>query len=207
MSTVEAYDLALIFGLFTLHLLVPGPSMLYICVSASRGGRGEALCFAIGTALGTTLWAAVVAFGVWPIIEGTPFLADSLRSLAGAALVLLGGQAILAAFGNAPIAASDRRHGRLGAVLRGILVTAANGNEFVFWSAVLVLGAKQVFSPAFVFVLVAGAGAVSLAFDATLACLASGGGIGRVLLRLRRFLEAALGAAFCLTGGLLLGLV
>ena len=134
-------------------------------------------------------------------------LVDGLRLLVGLGLIGLGGQAFLAALDRTPLAAPGRRRGRSGAVLRGVLVTVANGNELVFWSAVLVLGAGEAVPPAFALALIVGVGAVALAFDLTLARLAGGGAVGRLLPRLRRPLEAALGAAFCLTGGALLGVL
>lgn len=207
MPFAEVHQLALIFGLFALHLVVPGPNMLYICASASRGGRAEAVGFAVGTALGTTFWAAFVTFGAWHVVADRSLLTEGLRLLVGIALIVVGGQALLAAFSNACLKVAERRCNPSRAVLQGLLVTLANGNEIVFWGAVLVLGAEVEHGSAFGLILVVGVGLISLAFDVTLACLASGGEIGRFMLRMRRVLELGLGSAFCATGAILLRLV
>src|SRR4051794_1415877 len=90
-SVAEVHDLAWIFGLFTLHLIVPGPSMLNICACASRGDRRQALAFVCGATLGTALWAAFAAFGAARLAAGAPLLLAGLKLSIGVALMVLGG--------------------------------------------------------------------------------------------------------------------
>jgi threonine/homoserine/homoserine lactone efflux protein len=97
--------------------------------------------------------------------------------------------------------------------LHGILLTLGSVNELVFWSAILTLGAGSMAGPdrevdaVFAISLILGVVLIGFILEATLACLATAGGIGRIIRRLRRPLEAALGIAFCGTGAALLKLI
>lgn len=86
-------------------------------------------------------------------------------------------------------------------------MTIANGNELVFSSAVLAIGASQAYSLTFLVMLVATVSMTALAFDLVFARVASSAMASRLLLHGRRFLEAALGLGFSRTGVALLKIV
>lgn len=98
LSSTELEHLLVILGLFVLHLIVPGPNMLYICATASRGGGRGTSAFAVGTATGTAAWAAFVAFGGWQVLERLPpAIGEGLRLAVAVMLVAIGIRAILEA--------------------------------------------------------------------------------------------------------------
>lgn len=211
MSMAHVADLAWIFGLFALHLIVPGPNMLYICVSASRGQRRRALAFVAGTSIGTALWAAIAAFGAMRLVAEAPVLIDGLTLGIGVALVALGLRALVTAFEHSEIVTQSGRDTVLEAFAHGILLTMANGNEIVFWSAIMVLSTGPAAVGAtpdlgFAWTLVIGVAVISVIVEGALACLVSTGRVARWIGRCRRPLEAALGVAFCVTGVVLLQL-
>ncbi|MCB2055871.1 MAG: LysE family transporter [Geminicoccaceae bacterium] len=216
MATANLDHLALVFVLFLLHLLVPGPNMFYICACAARGGRHEALCFAAGTSLGTAAWAAFTAMGLNALFDELPRLVALLQWAVGGLLFFFGAQAIRSAwFGSKSCAVRPGRRGRR-AVLQGLVLTVANVNELVFWSAVLVLGAGSgvaatgtgaLDDPVSISLFVVAVGAAAFAFDGALAWLAGSRSMAGPLMRLRPALEFALGIVFCAGGGLLLGLL
>jgi len=191
-----------IFALFILHLIIPGPNMLYLCASASRGGRAEALQFSFGVVLANTMWAAIVAFGLWHLLDQSAWLVGLLKAVMGLLLIVFGASAIFSAFRMDEI---KPRAGGGFAFAKGILVSLGNANELVFWGTVLAVGTGAEFTTAGATGFVLGIGLVALVFYICLAYLASGGVIGRVINRLRTILEVGLGGAFCATGvGLLL---
>ena len=211
MSISQLHDLAWIFALFTLHLVVPGPSMLYICASASRGQRRRALSFVAGTALGTAAWAGFAVIGAWRLTAEAPLFLGGLKLLVGVALIAFGARAVLTAFAEGQIVPAHGGTSPKMAFLHGILLTMASVNEVVFWTAILALGAGAMTTaghdPAFAASLIVGVVVIAFGFEGTLACIASSGCIARLMRRLRRPLEAALGVAFCMTGAALLRLV
>lgn len=196
-------QIAWIFALFFLHLLIPGPNMLYLCASASRGGRAEAIRFSFGIALADSLWAALVAFGLWHLLDQSVWLAGLFKAVMGLTLIVLGASAIFSALKMDQ--AEPRIGGNAGAFAKGVLVSLSNANQIVFWGTVLAIGTGVQFTTAGATAFVLAIGLIALAFFIGLAFLASGGVIGRLVNRLRTVLELGLGGAFCATGaGLLL---
>lgn len=200
MPVVEAFHLLTIFALFFLHLLVPGPNMILLCTCASRGGRNTALAFSLGTAFGTTLWAIIVVLGLWRFASDGSTLAISVKFAAAGALLYFGSMGLVAAWKPKPIEPSTKVRGLQLAFVQGLVTTLTNANELIFWTAALALAGGIALSPLASIVLVAGVGTIALAFDLTLAYLATGGWLGHQLLRFRRPLEASLGGIFWLAG-------
>jgi threonine/homoserine/homoserine lactone efflux protein len=206
-------ELGWIFAFFALHLIVPGPSMLYICASAGRGELRRALAFVVGTSIGTALWAGFAVFGAWRLAADAPILLGVVKVLIALALLAFGGRAILAACAPLDPEKAGADDAPVAASLHGILLTLGSVNELVFWSAILTLGAGSLAGPdrevdaVFAISLILGVVLIAFVVEAALACLATAGGIGRIIRRLRRPLEAALGLAFCGTGAALLNLV
>jgi len=211
MSTSEANYLIWAFALFTLHLVVPGPSMLFIFASAGRGELRRALAFVGGTGIATALWAAIAAFGAARLVADAPLVLVALKATIGLALVVLGTRAIVATSRavwrrDAPPARQAPRSHAGAAMAQGILVTMASVNELVFWSAILTLGAGLGAEPSLVFrgTAVVGVVVIALVFEAGLAWLAAKGAPGGLIHRLQQPLEVALGLAFIATGAILL---
>lgn len=206
-------ELGWIFAFFTLHLIVPGPSMIYICASAGRGQLRRALAFVVGTSIGTALWAGFAVFGAWRLAADAPILLGVAKVLIALALLAFGVRAFLAACAPLDPERAGAHDAPLAAWLHGILLTVGSVNELVFWSAILTLGAGWMAGPdrevdaVFALSLILGVVLIAFILEATLAYLATAGGIGRIIRRLRRPLEAALGVAFCGTGAALLKLI
>lgn len=206
MSMVEAQYLVWVFSLFFLHLVVPGPSMLFIFASAGRGELGRALAFIGGTGVATAIWAAIAAFGATSIGGGASLMLVLLKVGMGLTLVVVGARAIIAAHRPAEPHAASSRGAHRAAFTQGILITMASFNELVFWSAVLAFGAGVGAEPGVVFksVMVVVVVVIAIVFETTLAWLAATGTLGRLMRRLRQPLEIALGCAFIVTGAFLL---
>ena len=212
MSTGSLWNLLWVYGLFTLHVAVPGPSMLYIAACASRGQRGQALAFIVGTSIGTAFWAGIAVCGAWRLAAEAPLLIGAFRLCIGAALVGLGLLAFVTAFERQGRAASGGRGSPRHAFTHGILVTMASGNEIVFWTAIMALGTGTMAAAGsapdlgFAMALVLGCGIISFVAEGLLALVATTQGVACWIGRLRRPFELALGAAFCATGLALLPL-
>ena len=197
---VELNGLATILALFFLHTIIPGPAMLCLCTCASRGGRAAAVSYSVGTALGSTIWAAVVALGLWQLLANAPAIREALQWGAGFLLLVFGALAIFSAIKPRQIQQVARPQRNGSALVQGLLVSLTNTHEFVFWTAALALGAGTAFDTVSVTLMIIGVGVLALSFDLTLAYLASGGVILRLLVRLRRMLEISLAGAFSVIG-------
>jgi threonine/homoserine/homoserine lactone efflux protein len=80
-----------------LIVITPGPDMALVTKNALEGGRREALLTALGVVAGLLAWLAASAAGIVAVLQASA-IAFTVVKLCGAAyLLVLGGQALLAA--------------------------------------------------------------------------------------------------------------
>ncbi|MCB1883127.1 MAG: LysE family transporter [Geminicoccaceae bacterium] len=189
------WSLLAFWGAFGLALASPGPNFAVMLATGLREGRAQALRVAAGFGIGEAVWGGAAVFGVAALIAAHPALGTVLRVLGGAYLAWLGLNALRSAFRPAepPPAAAPPDRGTARGVMRGLGLMLLNGKAGVFWLSLtsLILGAN---APLWVgLAAVLGAVAMSLSWHVTLALAFSGGAATRAYLRLRRWIEGALG--------------
>lgn len=200
----QSYFAFVFIGLFGLHLLVPGPNLLYLLGSFGRGGQRGALAFACGTALGTTCWATAAVVGGAQLFQLESNAAKCALIALGLALIAFGLRHIRDAIRRP--APTDAEASCTRSFLCGITVTLANVNEVVFWSAVTAILASHQVTGAEGAGIVLGTGLIAFLFDAGVVFAVSGNWLGRRVLLFRRPLELGMGVAFSGSGFWLVGI-
>lgn len=159
-STAQAYalpvaELAGFLGLAAVVICTPGQDTALTIRNALVGGRRAGIATALGVALGQAVWTCAAAVGVVALLRASQPAFTALRLLGAAYLVLLGLQALRAAFRR------RRAEGRLAAgpavttpdraLRQGLLSNLANPKMGVFFTSLL-----PQFGAAFVTLLVLG---------------------------------------------------
>lgn len=181
---------------FGLALLSPGPNFAVILGTAATAGRPAATRVAVGMAAGEAVWGFAAVFGAAALAARHPLVAAVLRVGGGGFLLYLALTSLVAATRPAPAprAAPSAARGERGGVGRGLTLMLLNPKAGAFWVSLtgVLLGPG---APAAVGVAaVLGAVLMSLLWHAALARALSAGAVARAYARVRRGLDALLGA-------------
>ena len=87
MEGVTAARLALFVGTLSLAVLSPGPGIIAVSQAAFRLGRRDAMPYALGLAVGASMWCLVALLGLTVLFEAVP-VALSLFHVAGGAYLV-----------------------------------------------------------------------------------------------------------------------
>jgi threonine/homoserine/homoserine lactone efflux protein len=80
-----------------LIVITPGPDMAMVTKNALEGGRRAALLTALGTVAGLLVWLAASAAGIAALLQASAAAFTVVKLCGAAYLLVLGGQALLAA--------------------------------------------------------------------------------------------------------------
>ena len=204
MDTILGPPSTLIFaayGAFILGLVSPGPDFLLVTALAVGRGRRAAFVAAVGISVGVAFWALLAAVGMGAAIQGTPAIWEGIRLLGGGILIYLGARAVSSALREDKARATIRPGKRsAGSFLLGLLTNLSNPK-----AAIVLIGLTAVLAQSYpdrgdLMIVVAGMPALTLIWFSFLAAtLAMPGAQGR-LLKHRRVLSFAMGAALVLAG-------
>ncbi|MGE0726241.1 MAG: LysE family translocator [Alphaproteobacteria bacterium] len=123
-----------------LVIVTPGPDTAVTVRSALLGGRAAGIATAAGVALGQLVWAAATSLGLVALLIASEPLFLLVKYLGAAWLVVLGLQALAAAWRAAPAAATIRGPAGLApraAFGHGLLSDLGNPKMAVFFASVL----------------------------------------------------------------------
>lgn len=122
----------------TAIILLPGPSVLFTIARAVSWGRRIAVATVIGNNLGSLLTAALVAFGIGPLLQGSAFLYVAIQIVGGLYLVWLGIGAWRhrSAHANEMLNAGEVAPSLLRTIREGFMVGLLNPKSFVFYAAI-----------------------------------------------------------------------
>lgn len=191
-------DLLLLLGFwaaFLLALVSPGPNFAVILATSLREGRGPAARTAIGMGMGEAVWGFAAVFGIAALAAAHPWIATLLRWMGGAFLLWLAWGSIASSLrpSSAPEPAEPALpRGR--SVLRGFGLMLLNPKAGVFWVSLTSVFLAAGTATATAVLAVCGAVLLSLAWHLALAVVLSGERVRRGYHRVRRGLEASLGA-------------
>lgn len=189
-------------GIVCLGLMSPGSNVLAVIGTSMAIGRAEALALALGVALGTFLWALLAWAGLVALIA-TYAAAMMVIKLAGAAyLFWLAIKAFRSAARKDGSVATDTTGltDRAAYFRRGLTVQMTNPKAALAWVATMSVGlgaGAPLWAGA---AIVIGATVLSVVAHAAYAVAFSTGTAVRAYRRLRRWIEAGLGAFFCFAG-------
>jgi len=186
---------------FALAMVSPGPSFALMLGTALRDGRAAAVRVALGMAAGEALWGLAAVFGVAALAAGRPWVETLLQIGGGAFLLWLAAGSARAALKESPGATAvpaaddgpDRGRRRRG-FRAGFVLMLLNAKAGMFWVSLTSLFLGDAMTAPIGLLAVTGAVALSLGWHLALARALSAAVVIRAYARLRRGIEAALGA-------------
>lgn len=191
--------LLLAWSAYGLGILSPGPNVLAVMGTAMEEGRRAGVTLAAGMVSGTLVWGVMTLVGLTTLLT---FYASALTIIkfAGAAYLLwLAYKSFRAAISDtaakpSAIQGSKRNHGLY---LRGLAIQLSNPKAALTWIAIMSLAVRDG-GPVWVgLAAVAGCLAISLAGHMAYALLFSAPPVGKIYLRVRRWIQGGLGLFFC----------
>ena len=194
--------IALALAAMSLALMSPGPNVLAVIGTSMGAGRRHGAALALGVATGTFCWAASAAIGLSALITRYAGLVTAIKIVGGVYLIWLGVRSLRsAATAKALRTTSTRLSEGTGAYFRrGLVVQMTNPKAALAMLAITSLGMGDG-APWWVgATIVAGVTMLSAAGHVAYALAFSTAPVAAAYLKARRWIEAALGAFFCLAG-------
>lgn len=186
-------------GMMLLAAMSPGPD--FVAVSAGAlAGRRDGVAVALGVACGIVAWATFAVFGLAAMLARLGWIYEGIRLCGAAYLAWLGLKMLLAARTPSPAPAEavppqGAARPKRGGFRHGLLVNLSNPKAVVFFGSLFVT-ILPVGAPAWVEIAtVAVVAAVSTLWFLALALMFSAGRVRAAYLRLRRPIDALMGAA------------
>lgn len=189
-----------------LAMMSPGPNILAVIGTSMGAGRKYGVALALGVATGSFCWALIAVSGLTAVLTAYAAVLTAIKIAGGCYLIWLGYRSLRSA-----ATIKDLRTTDLGAAakpstyfLRGLTVQMTNPKAALAMVAIVSLG-LHVSAPAWVgATLVLGITSLSLVGHLVYAFAFSARPVVALYLRARRWIEAALGAFFCVAGAKLL---
>ncbi len=187
--------LFLALGIFSTGFLVIGPNILAIIATSMERGRRHGMTMALGVGTGTGIWATLTVTGLAAVISAYAGAVTILKIFGAAYLLWMAYKA----FRSATTADDQMRvqaapAGNL--YVRGLAIQMTNPKAALQWIAIVGIGLGADAPLWLAVALVVSATAISLIGHAAYALTFSTGVVVAVYRRLRRWIEAALGAFF-----------
>ncbi len=184
-----------------LALMSPGPNILAVIGTSMGVGRQEGIALALGVGCGTFLWVLMAVLGFTAIISKYAVVMLALKILGGIYLLWLGYKALRsAASAKAVNLTTLELDDKVAYFKRGVAVQMTNPKAAVAILAIVSIG---VHADAPMWVgssIVIGATLLSVGGHVIYALAFSTQPMVRIYTRARRYIEAALGAFFCVMG-------
>jgi threonine/homoserine/homoserine lactone efflux protein len=192
-------------GVILLGAIAPGPDFVIMLRNVVTGGRGAGMACAAGIASGVLAWAVVTSLGIAGLLAASAVAFTVVKLVGAAYLVLLGVQALLAArrggYERPPEPDREQtRRGALAAYRQGLLTNLFNPKVAVFFLALWPQFLPEHATPVDTAVLAGVAGATALLWFTVLANVITA--LRRFLTtsRVRRTLDAVMGALLIAIG-------
>lgn len=182
--------------------LSPGPNILSIVATAMSSGRGPALRMAGGVATGTSVWASLAVGGLTGLLAAHATLFLAVKIAGAAYLFWLAYKAFRSAArgGAAPPFRGGKGVGARNPFCAGLAVQLSNPKAALHWTAIAAIALSPEAPLWFSLLLVLSAMIISFLGHGLYAAAFSTRRVGDVYARLRRWIEATLGAFYALLG-------
>ncbi|WP_299360982.1 LysE family translocator [uncultured Paracoccus sp.] len=200
MDAVTFPQLLLFVGTLALAILSPGPAIIAASRSAAARGRRASMPYAIGLALGASLWCLFALFGLTILFRLVPSLYVGLKILGGLYLVWIAVQMVRQAADPLAMEGETVTGPGFG---QGVALNLSNPKPALFYAGVIlsIFPALHGVAAAVIYLV---ALAVELAFYAGVTVLMATGPVRRAYLRAGVWIDRIAGA---LIGALGLSLV
>ena len=195
-------DIGLALAAMGVALMSPGPNVLAVIGTSMSVGRRRGAALAAGVATGTFCWAASAVLGLSALIARHVGLLTAIKLVGGAYLIWLGVRSLRSAATAKSVRTTATRlsEGTGAYFRRGLVVQMTNPKAALALLAITSLGLGDG-SPWWVgATIVAGITTLSAVGHLAYALAFSTAPVAAAYLKARRWIEAALGAFFCLAG-------
>jgi len=184
-----------------LALMSPGPNILAVIGTSMGVGRKQGIALALGVGCGTFLWVSLAVLGFTAVIAKYAIVMLTLKIMGGLYLLWLGYKALRSAASVKAINTSTiQLQSNAAYFRRGLVVQMSNPKAALATLAIVSIGVHTG-APAWVGVsIVSGATLLSIGGHLMYAIAFSTQPMVALYTRARRFIEAALGAFFCIMG-------
>lgn len=189
----------LAYSAFLLATLSPGPALLATIATSMSAGRSPAIMLALGVAAGSFCWAVMTAVGLSALLAAYAGALIAIKIFGGGYLLWLAFKAFRSARRAGPLKVQGGTVPDLGAAghfLRGWLVQITNPKSILGWIAIISLGLRPG-APFWVgMVIIAATTTTAIIYYGGCAVMFSTAKMVAVYGRLRRWIDAGLGAFF-----------
>lgn len=191
--------LLLAWSAYGLGILSPGPNVLAVMGTSMEDGRRAGVTLAAGMVSGTLVWGTMTLIGLTALLALYAG-ALTLIKIAGAAYLLW---LALKSFRAAMTPSSDMPEGLDDGTVarqlyfRGLAIQLSNPKAALTWIAIMSLAMRDGVPVGIGLAVVAGCFLISLTGHMAYALLFSAPPVGRVYLRVRRWIQGGLGVFFC----------
>ncbi|SEW23789.1 LysE family translocator [Luteibacter sp. 329MFSha] len=141
---IDFNAIALVFSVYVVGVVIPGPNFVGIAHRAASGTTREALAMVGGTVLVNLFWASCAILGIGVVFATFPWIALAVKIVGASYLIWFGGRLIV----NARHAGADSpARGGPGGVARafraGIVTNIGNPKAMAFYAAVFSAAAPR----------------------------------------------------------------
>lgn len=194
---ITADQLLLFVGTLSVAILSPGPGVIAVSQGAFALGRRRALPYALGLALGASVWCLFALLGLTVVFRALPWTYVALKVLGGAYLVWIAWKM----WRHAPDPLPDPAEGSRGMGFRGgMMLNLSNPKPALFYSAVLLSIFPALLSAGDKLAIYVTAASVELAFYSALASLMALPWLRRRYYAAKFWIDRAAGLAIGLLG-------
>lgn len=146
MDTLYPYlpGFLLAYSVFALAMCSPGPNVLTIMGTSMSVGRTEGMALALGTAIGSSLWAVLTVVGLTALIATYAWILVAIKIAGGVFLLWLGFKSFKSAATVQDIKARslEANQSLMHYGMRGFTVQMTNPKAALFWVATAALALK-----------------------------------------------------------------
>jgi threonine/homoserine/homoserine lactone efflux protein len=203
MSEIQQYLPGVLLSLSAvmLALMSPGPNILAVIGTSMGVGRKQGIALAMGVGFGTCLWVSFAVLGFTAVIAKYAVVMIALKVLGGLYLLWLGYKALRSASSKKALSTNVvKLESRRAYFRRGLTVQMTNPKAALATLAIVSIGVHAG-APLWVGAsIVLGATVLSIGGHVMYALAFSTQAMVSVYAKARRFIEATLGAFFCIMG-------
>jgi len=142
---IDLHAIALVFSVYVVGVVIPGPNFVGIAHKAASSSTREALAMVGGTVVVNLFWASCAILGVGIVFAAFPWIALAVKIAGAAYLIWFGGRLIVnarAGGDDAPV--PGRGRGSLALAFRaGVVTNIGNPKAMAFFAAVFSAAAPQ----------------------------------------------------------------
>jgi len=187
---------------YLIAVISPGPAIMAIVSTSMTHGRKAGLTISLGIFAGSFTWACAAALGLATILQTYAMALEILKIFGGLYLLYLAYKAFRAARANneLPTAVVQKNLTTRALLLRGYGIHVTNPKAIFAWLAIIALGMPQGAPPSVAGLIIGVCMVTGLTVFMGYAMLFSTPHALKIYRGLRRWIEGAMAAFYCVAG-------